>query len=436
MFRALLFTCLTLLICRGQSFGMELVTPLEGSAQFQLSHFRQETDPGGQVTLVFDFKRTAGDKYGTYFVKGKSANGYLSVSAVMPGNQASGSMTLRSFVPTRGTPELNIELFVTQMHTVGEKAYVYSMVSNPIRMGNPGDVSKPRPWSTQETEGYEKYLAIKPNYIKRYEVTADIPAGSVKVPLRAKLTDGTKLAACYQSKWSPITTLSENADGSVHVRWDKWGETYDCNMLRDELVITKASLSQLQQHPESHFPEVPPSLANVATESTTESETDSATQKPRKDYPVSIDTPADSVFVPDDAKLPSGTALQACYAGTWNPITHLSDNDDGTLTVRWDDYGPAFDCSMLREQLIIKSTTLRAVKDSPLAVVDSSNPLRTWTDATGKFKVQAKLIRRNETSVTLEINAGKEVTLPLNKLSQADQDYLSKDADNSVNPFE
>lgn len=300
----------------GVSLGADFVKPLPNSSQFQLSNLRQEQDDFGNRVLVFDFKRTKKGDSGTYFVKGKTDRGSLAISAVLPGFQPSGSMRLRSMFPSKSNAQINLELYVTSMHTVGEKAYVYSMVSNPIRIGNPGDPTRARDWSVQEKEGYEKYLLEKPKTIKRYDITTDIPSDSVKVPYSAKLTKGQGLKACYQSKWSPITALAENADGSVFVRWDEWGPTYDCNMLRSQLIIKKSALRGFGTRGEE-------------------------------------------------------------------------------------------------------------------PIID-----RLWTDATGKFKVQAKLIEKTSTMVTLLTEAGKTVKLSVSKLSEADQDFLTKNSTGDANPFE
>ena len=84
---------------------------------------------------------------------------------------------------------------------------------------------------------------------------------------------------------------------------------------------------------------------------------DDTAMKPRKSYPVSIAVPDHSQSIPASATVLPGTRLQACYANKWNPITAPSENEDGSLNVRWDDYGPDFDCSMIRTQLIIEKTT-------------------------------------------------------------------------------
>ncbi|MBM3964976.1 MAG: hypothetical protein FJ308_07880 [Planctomycetes bacterium] len=50
--------------------------------------------------------------------------------------------------------------------------------------------------------------------------------------------------------------------------------------------------------------------------------------------------------------------------------------------------------------------------------------LRTWQDATGKFRVEAKLLEVTEESVKLEKSDGKQISVPLRKLSLDDLQYL------------
>lgn len=52
--------------------------------------------------------------------------------------------------------------------------------------------------------------------------------------------------------------------------------------------------------------------------------------------------------------------------------------------------------------------------------------LRVWTDATGRFTIEATLIQANATTVTLKKKSGEEITLPVAKLSQPDQAFLKR----------
>jgi hypothetical protein len=187
-------------------------------------------------------------------------------------------------------------------------------------------------------------------------------------------------------------------------------------MVREELIIKKALLTKS------------PADGSLTTLSRGEMEKRGLVPaKPLKSYPVSIAVPGHSQLVPRDLKLPSGTKLEACYAGKWNPITTLSENQDGTLNVRWDDYGAVYDCSMAREELIIKRTVVQKLQEAPenaAAPADKAPELRTWTDSTGQHTVRAALVNKSDTTVTLRTDAGRDLTLPIAKLSEADREFL------------
>ncbi len=69
--------------------------------------------------------------------------------------------------------------------------------------------------------------------------------------------------------------------------------------------------------------------------------------------------------------------------------------------------------------------------------VGVSAEIRTWTDSTGKFQVRAKFVSLTVGKVTLELEAGGQVEIPLNKLSAADQTYVKAlPADNPFQPKE
>jgi hypothetical protein len=51
---------------------------------------------------------------------------------------------------------------------------------------------------------------------------------------------------------------------------------------------------------------------------------------------------------------------------------------------------------------------------------------RTWTDATGKYTVEAELVEVTEDDVVLTKSDGKTITVPISKLSKADQEFLQE----------
>ena len=58
------------------------------------------------------------------------------------------------------------------------------------------------------------------------------------------------------------------------------------------------------------------------------------------------------------------------------------------------------------------------------AVAADSSGLRSWTDATGKHRIEAELIAVKEGWVRLKRASGESVSLPITRLSQPDQDYV------------
>ncbi|WP_417746421.1 SHD1 domain-containing protein [Rosistilla oblonga] len=78
-----------------------------------------------------------------------------------------------------------------------------------------------------------------------------------------------------------------------------------------------------------------------------------------------------------------------------------------------------------------------SVSAAPMAA-EGTSPVRTWSDATGRFKIEANLLRVENGGAVLKRTDGREVTVPVTKLSAADQTYLKawEAALNADNPFE
>ncbi len=67
--------------------------------------------------------------------------------------------------------------------------------------------------------------------------------------------------------------------------------------------------------------------------------------------------------------------------------------------------------------------------------VAAADELRTWTDSTGRFKLQAKFVSIEDGKVTLLRDTGESMTIPLTKLSKDDQTFIAGlDAGNPFRP--
>jgi hypothetical protein len=61
--------------------------------------------------------------------------------------------------------------------------------------------------------------------------------------------------------------------------------------------------------------------------------------------------------------------------------------------------------------------------------------MRTWSDASGKFKIQGKFVSNDKGKITLEKPDGTEMEIELKKLSTADQKYVADQEKNADSPF-
>lgn len=60
---------------------------------------------------------------------------------------------------------------------------------------------------------------------------------------------------------------------------------------------------------------------------------------------------------------------------------------------------------------------------------------RLWKDVTGKFQIRAVLVEQTASAVRLHTADGREISVPIERLSQSDQDYLKSLAAPADNPF-
>lgn len=77
------------------------------------------------------------------------------------------------------------------------------------------------------------------------------------------------------------------------------------------------------------------------------------------------------------------------------------------------------------------ATAGSSTTSSPIEV---KSEMRSWTDKTGRFKIEATFVGEENGAVKLLRKDGKQATIPLNKLSDSDQAYIRKTLDE--NPFE
>ena len=91
----------------------------------------------------------------------------------------------------------------------------------------------------------------------------------------------------------------------------------------------------------------------------------------------------------------------------------------------------SFVCTRGSQVTLLAGLTLALVPTALLA----EEAMRTWGDATGKFKIQAKFLSSADGKVTLEREGGGQVEIELKRLSPADQKYVAELEAAADNPF-
>jgi hypothetical protein len=142
-------------------------------------------------------------------------------------------------------------------------------------------------------------------------------------------------------------------------------------------------------------------------------------------------------------KYAKGDRVEIEQGFEWKKGTVVSvDRESGWIEVRVDDgedeaarFAPRDMPADMRERMMTRNVPADRVR--PLAKARTT-VARTWTDRTGKFKVKAQFDGVVGDSVVLNKAGGKQVKVPIEKLSERDQQFVNKQREStggSENPF-
>ena len=524
-FSIVILVALVLFASEQASAQKRLLNTPPGAPTYTIDNVRRGEEAYGEKGISFDFRRTRKGFENPINVYVKLPEGNFNLYALIPTTEESGTRGFSKLMSIRDIEDC--EIVLTQNYGTPDLNQHYYIVSNVLRVGNPGKNMRGEAWNAEEKKALAEYNRIinddsAHKFFQRFRMTVQPTEGFELLPNNAIVTRKTPLKLCKSKKWRTVQTLSQNDDGTVNVTWKTGGIKLAFSVARTDLIIKSETLKSLRRDPNIKFvsAKVDPSLPKPTldlkkyklsipvisgwatipesvdvpkgtplkrcyrkkwspltclgcnedgTISVREDEfpdSDSykmlrkelivpisvlgedaakmiaaeanrhaglATPLRRKEYKLSIPVPSDSQLVPKDSKLKPGTALHVCRARKWKPVTLVSTANDGTLNVSWDGRSSAFNCSVDRNQLIIKKALLKNAsvlpEKSATASNNTSTEFRTWISATGKFKVKAKLLSRTESTITLLTETDKQITLPITKLSEADQKLLEETKD-------
>ena len=508
--------------------------------KYQLSNMRRESGRFGRSMIAFDFRKTQEGRGNPRLVASNS-NGELSLSGFGP-SLDSVSDTVRIDETLSFGATNNLEVYIA-----AEVDGLTYMVSNAVRLGNPGPPTTARAITEAERQQAEQTRiartppkSLPDGYVAVTVQTRLRPGMPVRVGVNGEWVDGEyinndsrrgdlvnvrlpkttdRLSSFSRAEWVAIdpdvlargqsdpeafspsfdalpgtdlkmpegTSLVGNAelplgtpvmagdgiwmegyvlrdgDDTIRIRRKGLSEAFDTDVDRETVVI-KDRIRELLGDDERTAKWADYVEGEDDSLFGSSSSRGAGSRFKTGDYPIRIAIPNDAEVVPEDLELPDGTALGANWGGRWYKLKLLKSNDDGTLRISWDDRSDVWDCDLPREQCIIASKEVRKLQrlaargesaesaDSPSSSSSrpssrssssrSSSPfksaskMRTWTDATGEFKIDATFVELDGDTVVLKTDDGEDLEIALDQLSAADRSYAKAQASRKSNPFQ
>ncbi len=120
-----------------------------------------------------------------------------------------------------------------------------------------------------------------------------------------------------------------------------------------------------------------------------------------------------------------GQAVEVHWGSKWWPAKILSLKPGGGARVSYDGWSSVSDEDVTADRIRLLPGSKPVAPDKP-APEKPATEVRTWSDATGKFKIEAQFVKLEGDQVELVRTDSKTVKLPLAKLSTADQEYVKK----------
>lgn len=492
---------------------------------YELSNLRIEDDRFGHTNLVFDYRRTREGK-GRVELAARSAEGPMRITFAPDVSQPTGVVRLTKMFPSFGGGAYNFEFYLVVPATWAGESHGSCLVSNTVRIGNPGPSPQALTWSNEQRVAYEKHqradeppgtppegmeaiknqrdlipgmsvmagrygdwvnaelIALAPNdkVSVRYEgdkrattigfrgwLAAEpevlararrdpggfepsmrvlpggqhaLPSDAIAIERGLDLPRGAPLLLYWGGDWKTVY-VKEDMGRRVSIIFEDRPGNHDWEYDRDDLAIRQSTVQELSDAgavrgfaknvlDESMFAddEIP-----IDTEDAWGSSLNDKYHVIDRSYPIETRIPKGAVVAPQDIKLPRGAEVAYCWARKWQAATLIEDRGP-VLIIKEDDNVTNFVYRLLRNQVIVRTKTLRQLeRENKADAEDLRATLRTWTDSTGKHKIEAKFVSIDEGEVTLITGVGRKITLPLERLCEEDQKLLDGIDDDSDNPF-
>ncbi len=462
-------TCICLLLSSLSQVAssQELIAAPDGYVRYKLSNLRVEQSVLGEVVAI-DYTRTQnGVGSGNVQLAARTDDGRLGIIGVTMIDE-SGTIRLENRLPglarILGGSERGMELyFVVNLRgsagfynpltsrLLGGKEY---LVSNVLRRGTMNSKVAPRQLTKEERAAVERDR-------KARMPPEEVPSGYTRAKADTKLMSGAPIKVGQGGEWVDAIVVDLPSETTAKVKTE--GSSYLRTINREDwIAVSKSVARQMDDNPDQFSTKIR-SLAggNLALDD-------------------------DLRPIPDPSSLVKGTPLLREQGSRWQGVLFLS-ADNVSARVLVNQFNKLKVEITPTTKLAIRTQTLEALKQksdaeklfavnvegyeqkvaglakfpggsqppsavpspptgsfsggvvsSTAAKVTASpreNPIRTWSDSTGRFKVEAELVDRDDQNITLRRSNGKIAKVPLAKLSEADLAYLKKLDEEAENPF-
>ena len=434
--------------------GEDLIKPADGMVRYKLSNFRVNTGITGDG-ISFDYRRTSEGK-GQAKLRIRTNQGSTSVMGLPIQIKESGTINLRDmFGRARSIINRNQDDGIAFYFVVDLGRETKQLVSNVLRNGSPKVNVSPRELTQEERDEIERrrIASLPPK---------TLPSGYIRGTATTQLVPGAPIMLGRGGEWKSGVVVSLPTSSTVKVKAD------DAMRL---LTLTRSDWIAVSQQTQRDIATNPGQFSNKVR------------ALPKGDLVLEDDMTAFSV----DMNIAKGTPLKWERYGSWIDVFFLS-TDNVSVRLLSRQYGkskvefvPLNELAILNRSLTDQSneqakagfaanvanlgTETSSLSGTPgsmkmvggLASATSSpklgstlspkmpekepqlGPVRKWSDQTGNFGIEAQFVKREGDNILLKRADQRTISIPLEKLSDADQEHLKqeeqKQAMEADNPF-
>ncbi|MCA9045441.1 MAG: hypothetical protein KDA69_14030, partial [Planctomycetaceae bacterium] len=305
-------------------------------SQYQLSNIRFDRS-FGRRTILIDWTRT---KRGGSWPKlaGRTQSGHIPftsfpMSSLLTGD--SGTIEISNSSPFG--IDKDVEIWIE----ASGPGFSY-MISNSVRLGNPGPVTTPRPMTDQERAAVEQ---------ARLEATppTGLPTGHQAVTAATRLIPGMPVKAGWMAQWEEAEVLGVNDDHTVTLLYTNQGGRVVARPPKNNwIAVDPAILAKAAANPESFVPSKKVLRNSLA--------------------PI----PDEAVVIPTDVKLPKGTPVLVDFHSGWFDAYVIQDLGN-SIEIHYDHLPSSFDRKLPRAAIIISTQALESLNNPQMVEQYASN---------------------------------------------------------------